>query len=750
MDRQVKFYAREIVPSGDLMDAQHYTRQFLDDLVAATINGGQAFAGFAVTKVDAFNVGVAPGLYFSAGRVYAQRTALAQSLAAMQPLVNRVVIGVVAYGQEVDGEPEYRNVVVNVDTRATEAQLLMTQNARLAQIAFVKGVESADPQPPNVPLDRLLVATITLSPTGVESIDMIDAARQPAVAELVARARALEGWRAQAEPRISTIGSDVANLANGMRGMADAGSLFRIAADVARLKDLSGLPDTYADYGADRYLNNDESAVDDLEYHARVEEGVRFPWANQNVSALQVFNALNPLISQAGGVLLPAFQSKLRFAVTEYAGEQSLSQYTQSEHTLVQKTMSRTRIRFGQSMGVCTNSRWWASGRYDPATGIFTRSNGETWQVAEGDRARARINHQGMRVTQFWVDNWTEPYWDMITTTTAVAGALAWQSFLNTQAGWLTGVDLYFTKRGPAGDVHVAICEVTESGTPNLTKTIYKGSIAYLDIKTYPATTTLGITPTYLEAGKRYALVAISNGDHYIGLASGGAYLAGTSGYSTDGQYFAGDLTKDWLFGLRYADFGANSRVVVDLQPLNLDGGITDIDILAGMITPDATSITFELQVNGAWRPVAETSRDLLVGLPPLLPLRAVFQGTPDIHAGIRLLDSQVKVSRPSTALNHIATPRLLPLATQTVRIVLQLGNWTEARHTCSVQLKTAGGRINASLVEDQPLDGVKRIQRMARFALPAAISEFQIVINGASTTALDLFLVEERVDIEF
>lgn len=749
MDRQVKFYAREIVPSGDLMAVQNYTRQFLDDLVAASLTAGQAFAGFSVTKTDALNVSVAPGLYFSGGRVYAQRAALAQSLATMQPLVNRVVVGVVAYGQDVDGEPAYRNVVVNVETRATEAQLLMTQNARLAQIAFVKGVESADPQPPNVPLDRLLIATITLSPTGIESIDMVDAARQPAVAELVARARALEVWRGQAEPRISTIGSDVANLANGLRGAGDSGVMFRIAADVARLKDLAGLPDSYADYASDQFLTDDESDVGNLDYLARVEEGVRCAWANQNISALQVFNALNPLISQAGGVLLPAYTSKLRFAVTAYAGEQSLSQYTQSEHTLVQKTMSRSRIRFGQSMSICTNHSWWQSGRYDPATGVFTR-NGETWQVNPADRPNALINHRIMRLTQFWVDDWTEPYWEMVTTTTAVAGALAWQSFLNTQAGWLTGVDLYITKRGPAGDVHLAVCEVTESGTPNLAKTIYKGTIPYLDIKTYPVATTLGLTPTYLQAGKQYALVAISNGDHYIGLASGGAYLAGTSGYSTDGQYFAGDLTKDWLFGLRYADFGSNSRVVVDLQPLNLDGGISDIDILAGMVTPDATSITFEAQVNGVWRPLAEVSRDLLAGLPPLLPLRAVFQGTPDIHAGVRLLDSQVKVSRPRTAFKHISTPRLLPLATQTVRVVLQIGNWNDERHTCSVQLKTAGGTFNASVVEDQPLDGVKRIQRTARFALPAAISEFQIVINGASTTALDLFLVEERVDIEF
>lgn len=747
MDRQVKFHAREIMPSTDLMDLQTYARQTFDDLIAYALNDGQAYAGFAVTRIDDLDVAVAPGLYFSAGKMFPSRAVLTQSLANMQPLVNKVMVGVVAYGQEADGLPAYRNVVTNIETRATEAQLLMTQNARTAQIAFVKGVESTDPQPPTIPLDRLLIATITLTPTGIESIAMMGVNEQPAVIDLALRARALETWRGQAEPRISTIGSDVANLANGLKGSADSGAMFRIASDVARLKDLAGLPDAYADYGADHFLSDAETATGDLELLARVEEGVRFSWANQNVAALQVFNAINPAISQNGGVLLPAYSSDLRFAVTAYSGEQSISQYSQTDHTLVQQMMSRKRIRWGQTRQVCTNSAWWASGRYDPATGIFTR-NGETWQVDDASRANAVRAHKSVRLTQFWVDTWSEPYWQAVTTTVTVGGAQIAQTFLNTQAGWLTGVDLYFTRRGPDGAVNVAICELTDSGTPNLARTVYQGTLAYLDIKAWPAATTVGIVPTYLEAGKRYAIVLTTNGNHYVGMATGGAYLAGTFFYSTDGAYFAGDLTKDMMFGLRFARFSA-SRIVVDMQPLNLDGGISDIDILAGMIVPDAANLTFQVQVGGAWRPLSEVSVDALVGLPPLLPLQAVFQGTPDIHAGVRLIDSQVKVSRPRTTFKHISAPRLLPMATQTVRVVLSLANWNADHHTCALQLKTVGGAFNPSVVEDIDL-GDRRLQRTFRFALAAAVSQFQIVINGVSTTPLDLFLVEERVDVEF
>lgn len=747
MDRQVKFYQREIVPSSDMTQLQDYVRQAFDDVVKYSLNGGQAYSGFLVAKTDAFAVSVAPGLYFSSGQVYPSRSTIDQSLTTMQPLVNKVKIGVVVWGQSADDQPEYRNVVTNVETRATEAQLLMVRHARTAQLSFIKGVESTDPQPPTVPLDRLLIATITLTPTGIESVNMVVDVQQPSVISIALRVLALEAWRAQAEPRIATIGSDVANLANAIKGSANSDTVYRMAADVARLKDLAGIPDTYSDYGADRFLNTDETATTDLDLLCKVEEGIRYSDANANTHALAVFNSINPAISQQGGILLPSFSSDIRFAVTAYTGEQSISQYSQTSHTLICKQMSRSRIRWGQSMTVCTNSSWWASGRYDAASHIFS-INGETWSIDPADYAKAVINHQWVRVQQFWVDTWNEPYWQEITNTLVINGAQIAQSFLNTQAGWLTGVDLYFTKRGPSGNVNVAICEVTDSGTPNLAKTIYQGTLAYLDIKTYPNATTFGIVPTYLEAGRRYAVVLTTNGDHYVGMASGGAYLAGTFFYSTDGAYFAGDLTKDMMFGLRFAKF-ANSRIVVDMQPLNLDGGISDIDILAGMIVPDATGLTFQVQVNSVWRPLAAISKDALVGLPPLLPLQVVFQGTPDIHAGIKLADSQVTVSRPRTTLKHISTPRILPAATQTIRVIMSIAGWNPDRHTWTQQIRTVGGTFSPSVVQDVNL-GDGRIQRTFRYSLVTGITQFQIINNATTTTALDCQLAEERVDIEF
>lgn len=746
MDRQKIFKAREVVPASDFMDMQDYIRLFGDDLIRYAIADGQTFGGFTITLNSAFDITVAPGIYLNDGKLYPQRATFQRSLTEFQPLANKVKVAVVVWGTEGEGTPEYRDMVTNIETEATEAQLMNTVNARVAQIGFIKGIESADPQNPSVPLDRIAVGYVTLDPNGVILIEMSTSLDLSSVKKNDQRISVLEAWRTQIGPRIDTIGSDVANLAQRLNGLASGPDLSRIASDVARLKDLSGLPDDYADYGADRFLNTDESALTDPEYLARVEEGIRFNWANQNLSSLQVFNSLNPAITISAGLLLPKFTSEVRLAVTSLAGETSIAQYSQTSNQIVKKEMARQRIRYGQSMNPCTNSAWWQSGRYDPITGIF-RINGETWEVAAADRARAQSNHQFVRVTQFWEDNYSESYWDVITSTLTVNGAQVAQTFLNTQAGWLTGVDLYFTKRGPSGNVNVTLCELTESGTPNIKKAIYTGTLNWSDIKVGEFTQ-FSLMPTFLEAGKRYGVVLITNGDHYVGMASGGDYLAGTFFYSTDGSYFAGDLTKDMMFGLRFGKF-ASSRVVVDMQPLNLDGGITDIDLIASMVTPEATGVTFQVQVNNQWVTLSQLSLNAFIGLPPLLPLQAVFQGTPDLHSGILLTGSQVKVSRPRTDFKHISTPRLLPAPTSTVRVTMSLGNWNGTRHTCGMVLKHAGGTTSPSVVTDENL-GNGRIARTWRFAPSSAISSFQMVTTGTTTTAIDEFLVEERVDIEF
>ena len=99
-----------------------------------------------------------------------------------------------------------------------------------------------------------------------------------------------------------------------------------------------------------------------------------------------------------------------------YNGETRMAQYSFETTTITQLTRSRERRRYGSSKTVCTNSTWWRQGNYDPVTGIF-RISGESWEVAISDRANAVINHKFIRVTQFWLDTYEEPYWDAVKST---------------------------------------------------------------------------------------------------------------------------------------------------------------------------------------------------------------------------------------------------------------------------------------------------------------------------------------------
>ncbi|MEI2387475.1 hypothetical protein [Breoghania sp. JC706] len=743
-DRQVIINDYQEVPASDFMAMQDYARDGVDALVKYTIHDGQAYAGFTVTGSGTFEVTIQPGIYVSAGKMFAARAAATRDLVEYQPVANKVAVAIVVWGSTVDQSPEYRDFVVNLETEETEARQVNLERARIANLGTIGGVESGDPQYPTIPLDRIAVAYVILSPTGIEEIitntdnDLASSRRNDQ------RLDVIEDWKALAEPRISTIATDVANLSNAQTGRVTMEDLFSVTADVARLKEAAGLPDDYADYGADHYLDEDESATDDVEFLAKVEEGVRFAPENKNTTELALFSSINAQVTLTNGLLLPKFTSELRVSVDGYVGEQSITQYTQTSYEVVQKTMSRERIRWGQVYNYCTNSAWWRSGNYDPVTNIFTR-NGETFQVLSGNTSR---NHQSIRLQQFWVDTYEDPYWEVVTDTYTLNGAQVAQTFLNSQAGWLTGVDLYFTRRGTSGNVHLTLCELTPSGTPDLSNAIQQVTVDFLDLKQYPTATTVAFTPTYLTAGKRYAAVLTTQGDHYIGMADGGDYLAGTFFYSTDGAYYAGDITKDMMFGLRFAKF-ATSRVAVDLQPLNLNGGIAGIDLLSSMVVPDACDLTFQVQLNTGWVPVSEISTNALVGLPPLLPLQAIFQGTPDLHAGVFLAGSQVTVERPRTEFKHISTDRILASASDTIRIAWELGNWNAAHHAFAAVIRAGGSDVAPDVVEDSPLPD-NRLRRVMTWSLAAPISTFQIVASGTTTTALDVFHIEERVDIEF
>jgi len=745
MERQVQFRDNQEQQAIDHNNLQNFVRDTFDDLVRDAIEDGKAYAGFETTATGTTQVTTQPGEYYANGAIHISRDAVVTSLYTYLPTVTKKKVALVLWATtDANIGVEARDFLINVDTGETQPQAVAMERRRVANIGVQPGIESPDPQLPPIASQYLLFAVVTLTPTGIESVEMATSNRLARLSEVARSVQSIQLWREQTEPRITTIASDITKLANSVSGTAQQRDLFTLYADVARLKELNELPDTYAGYGADRYLTTDETDTANVNLLCKVEEGVRFGDANAGLSELAVFSTLNPNQSLQAGLLLPKYSNVNRLNITGYSGEVSISQYGFQTFSLVQKMMSRQRIRYGATYTYCTNSAWWRSGTYDPVTKIFTRQ-GETFQVVGGDPLH---NHKTVRLVQFWVDTYDEPYWEFVTTTTNISGAQVAETFLNAQDGWLTQIGFYLTRRAGSGNIYLTLCETT-NGAPDLSKCIMHTAVAYEDLKVYPNQTLVSIPPTYLKAGGRYAIVWTTNADHWLAMASGNSYAQGTFFYSTDGAYYQGDLTKDVMLSLNFAQF-ANPRVVIDLQPLQLDGGICNIDINADMIVSAATQLVFEVQVNSNWVPLTQINTQALIGLPPLLPLRAVFVGTSDIMPGLKLLGSAVKVWRPRTTFRHISS-ECIRVSSSTIKVQLRLENWHPANHSVGCKLLTGAGfatEETPDVTETVVIDDYAT-QKTYTFNLGAAITSFKIQIDGTTSSALDTFHVAERVDVE-
>lgn len=753
MRELVNFRDRQEVQAADFTNLQAYARASFDDLVRDAISDGKGFAGFEVTQASSSDVIVAMGRLYAAGAMFYRDTATTVQLASMLPLVTKKKIAIVVWGLSADIDTEPRDFLVDVQTGETEPQVVAMHNARQVQMQAIAGIEAPDPQPPaNLDVNVLPVAYVTLSTSGIIAIEPAIGYRLPSVKDNAASLAVLQAWKEAVDPRIATIASEIAELKRRVAISGDHVDVLHMAADIARLKEVAGLPADYAEYAADRFINTDDSDLTDLTFLAKVEEGIRFSPENEGQSAISVFNPLDPNIKISDGLILPKWTHSRGLTVGDYVAEASLSQYGYQTIDVKQFTMSRERIRYGNTFTVCTNSAWFRSGQYDPTTSTLKIGN-ETFEVqpVAGFGLLGLFFHF-VRVRQFWRDYVEEPYWSAVSVDHSITGASVAQTFLNSQDRWLTRLWLWFTRLAGSGNVTLVIGETNTSGVPDPQSAICYITVPYADLKI--GWTGIELPPTFLKAGRQYSIHVITNADHWIGMASGNQYTHGTFFYTTDNVYYAGDLTRDMMFALDFAAFSA-PRVEVQLSPLSLNGGIAAIDLISSMVSTDIAEVTFEVQIGGKWSPLSEVTPNLLVGLPPLLPFRAVFFGTNDVHAGIQTSGSVVNVSRPRSTFKHISKSQLLAAPTSTVHVIVRLEAWNAAHHSFSVKLSTVGGDELPDAVETKDLgddgnNGGKVLEKTYVFNLAAPVSSYKIISEGSTTTPLDVFHVAERVRIDF
>lgn len=725
MEKQIIFRDFQEQVAGDHNALQDFARQSMDNIVRDAVSQTNRYSGSLVEQTGQAEVRVAAGrFYHSSGAVYARAVPTTQSMIPYLAAAAERIIAVSCYGVESMVDTQERDFLTNVETGQTRPDAVAMTKSRDAVIVFTQGAEGSDPQPPPIPVEHALIALIRVNTLGVVSIAMQEQFAVASTENLDTRARGLEVFRSAIEPRVTAIASDLSSLATRVDSASEREDVLRLYTDLEEIRQRLDVPALATDAFTDNFTDGEESDEDNasgLGYDATVDAGLRFPLANAAVRSLNIFSANDPNASFVDGMLLPRYTNELKLSTGEYSSDIGIAQYGFQTTEIVQKTVSKVRLRYGRYW------RWYYPYYY--AYPYYGLPGGYVWYWRRG----------------YWYEYYEETYTTTETVDHSIDGAMVGQSFLNANDIWATQLGFYVSSKAANEDIWITLCEVT-NGQPDKFKAILVQSYPHASIST--GWNKMNIPPTFLESGKRYAMVFVSNANHKFGLASGQSYIDGTFFYSTDGEYFLGDLTKDLMVQVWGAKFN-NAQVAIELEALNLDGGIDSIDLETSMVSPASGSLIFEVQPNGSgnWKPLNDTDEDAFVGMPPLCRFRARFVGTRDMHTGIKLTGSEVRLSRPKTSMKHVSKTLPLSSSSDQLRVRVEVEGFDPIAHTFGCQLRVGSTTVDPDIDEVILRNAdAKRYEMTFRFDLDAPVDECRVILNGGTSSASNLFHVNKRL----
>lgn len=771
MEQAVIIGQNERVTPGDFNRFGQFPRDSIDHLIYDAVIPDYAFVGFSVVGDTASAL-----LTVGAGRIYygypdEDRTrvffnsddgGVKLNMIKDLPVQTLKKFIVYAYGDETPAGGEPRTYLTDSQSRDTVARLTNTVSVRRAQVKYAKGEEAPDPVAPATPLLSVPLAEVLCNSQGIVSITRLTENELPNIRDLdVARIENLS-WRARAGTRIDTLGSDISALAQRLMGTASDKFVREIAGDVALMKVQLQLPSQYSSYDGDYYLTDATTEKGHVDNLCSVFEGIRFGTAGASDAQISLLNVNDPKVNVQSNFALPAYDEVIRLPCeTAPDTEQSLASYQFVNQQITQKSRTVGQVRYGTEFTVCTNmTGWWAGTTRDYWGNII--KNGVTYQVINVDPniAAGAPGHELWRLKQVWTEYTNEAYWDVVVTYDNANGSQVSQSFLNTQDGWLTAVDLLITRPAAVGDITVLVAETT-NGAPDTDKVLTKQVFPVAGI--HGGVNTFHIQPTFLKKGGRYGVFFISSGNHFIGITKNNKYAGGSMFLNSDGKFQVGDLTQDVCFGLRFAKFQQNF-LEVDLQPWTLDGGIQSITINGYMIVPDGTMLIWSVldPANNTWQTLTgDTAGNALNGLPPLVRARVTFVGTPDVMPGIDLsYMMRVKCRRLRPDGRNISVVRNLPSECKNISVRIRLEAWRGggiSTHdlkliTGPLALNGVGDTITTKTAVTEtpaPDDPLNAIIRVYTFVLAAGVTKLRLRHEMNTANVLTPFHVAQKVEID-
>ena len=519
-------------------------------------------------------------------------------------------------------------------------------------------------------------------------------------------------------------------------------------------------------YGTKYFLDTSGADTGNGSFSAQINEGITFPAGGSASTTLTLLNSLEPKVTQTSdGYILPAYYPKLRYTCTTHDNVLNIGTLVfRSAAPCRLLDRRRHRIRYGECFHPITSSEWWKVGGFDPIfgnlcfdgeVGFITETIENVYEVINpADPYEITGIYAGCRRDYFWEDFYDyAPYWDRVVTNFNVSGQQFSQVFLNSQDGWLTNVSLFFTKLDTSGDLHVKICHVDKNGAPDLDNVVghvvfpyanitppgvvlIPGNVSFngLDqVQVTPSETCITLPPTFLKGGTRYALVVTTPGLHSCSFSVNDFLVWNDHHWYWDGIQWVVDVTRVLHARLYYAAWGpvqdisrlaifydpinGNGQIVVvppasqqlryeiQMQALQLAGGIQSIDVLAQAEVPSACSLSYQVQLNNKWYPLdIQGSGPDLSSLPALLPFRVVFQGTTDIMPAVSLTKSQVKLGKPATSFTYLSTSQSIATPATQMKISTVLSNFNGGTHTCVTKIKANSTTYTATSVVDTTL----------------------------------------------
>lgn len=758
-----RFATNQTAILTDFQNLANLPRAAQDALIRTAVSGDAAscYAGAAVSKTGTTKVSIAaPFFLFKNGALYSDDTGDNELdlLQYMPTSGNRRIIAILLQAQTIDTDTQPRDFEIDgsVFPPLMSPQPTATINWRRAVIAPQIGDQAPSPNRPVVDAANTVIAWVTLSSTEIVQVEQSISNRLNTLRVVDGRLKDIEAWRAQAEPTIEGLKTDVAKLLAAGAQKLDRKMVGYMLEQLARVSEKAGLPDGYSYSKADYFLDTEDSDLTHLQYVAKAEEGVRFADDNSTTDALALLTPGDTNIqTSASGIVLPKYSTKALLSIVGKDAEVALANGGSQTVNYVLKTISKTRVRYGAPFLVCTNAQWWASGRYDSVAGVFYATDGLSYSVEFAEQhPSGNPNHSIKRLRQIFVDTYEEPYWAATVVPASYNGQVGGNTFMMPRSGWIVGFRIGFSRiDAGGGDVRLGLCELLENGEPNYKACLAVTTVPHASLKVYPTLTDFMIDPVYGQGGKRYGWFVITPGNHWLAMVEGNKYAQGSYFVSTDGVWSQGNIAQDACFEMLVADF-ITPRLTLNLNNWNLSGGITGIDVLAKQVVPEGTSITYEVQIGGAWVSFAEVAsgNSPLYGLPAALNARLVFNGTTDLMPGIKLNESYVTLSRPRTSGVHITKARTAPANVDEVHAVLVLEHYDEVNHDLTCKLLVGAGyatEVNPTATTDEVLpDGSVRRTFVWTGLTPTTTWKRKTVFS--TTSALSVFLVSSATDISF